>query len=107
MAALGQMVLDGGAWDGAQVVSAAWVEQSADRATEFVDGTGYGYQWWLGREDGARQSMAAWGYGGQFIVAIPGLDMVMVSTAENYGGGGFDPYALAEVAYQAAGRAPP
>ena len=51
--------------------------------------------------------MAAWGYGGQFIVAIPSLDMVIVSTAENFAGGGFTPYSLADFVYRAAGVAVP
>lgn len=107
MAALGQLLLQGGAWDGAQVVPAPWIEASARAATTFVGGTGYGYQWWLGRDDGAGRLVAGWGYGGQFIVAIPSLGVVMVTTAENFLGGGFNPWTLAEWGYRAAGATPP
>lgn len=107
MAAIGQLVLQRGAWDGSQVVPETWIEESALRRTQFTDGTGYGYQWWLGRDDGGRQSVAAWGFGGQFIVVLPSLDMVMVTTAENYVGGGLDPYDLADFGYRAAGEAVP
>lgn len=103
MAAIGQLVLDQGRWEGQQVVPAAWLDASDEPSTRFTDGTGYGYQWWLDRPDGGRQPMAAWGWGGQFIVVIPSLDMVMITTAENYAGGGFTPYTLAEFGYQAAG----
>ena len=68
-----------------------------------MDGTGYGYQWWLGEDDGVSRPMAAWGYGGQFIVSIPSLDLVVVSTAENFVSGGFTPYSLADLLYEAAG----
>jgi CubicO group peptidase (beta-lactamase class C family) len=107
MAAIGQMVLQRGMWDGTQVVPASWIDESALRVTEFTDGTGYGFQWWLGRTDAGRQTLAAWGWGGQFIVVIPSLDMVMVATGENFAGGGIDPYDLADFGYRAAGVAVP
>lgn len=108
MAALGQLVLDRGTWAGTSVVPATWIEESAVAATRFTDGSGYGYQWWLGREDGGgSRALAGWGYGGQFIVVIPSLGVVMVSTAENYEGGGFNPYTLADFAYRAAGALVP
>ncbi len=107
MAAVGQLLLQRGAWDGAQLVPGSWIEASATPSTSFVGGTGYGYQWWLGRDEPGGRPVAAWGYGGQFIVAVPSLDMVVVTTAENFLGGGFDPWILADWAYRAAGaRAP-
>lgn len=101
MATIGQMVLQSGLWDGIQVVPATWIEESAEAATRFIDGTGYGYQWWLPRDDGGPAPMAAWGYGGQFIVVIPSLELLVVSTAENFEGGGFSPYTLADWLYRA------
>ena len=101
MATIGQMVLQAGLWNGTQVVPTAWIEESAERATRFIDGTGYGYQWWLPRDDGGPTPMAAWGYGGQFIVVIPSLELLVVSTAENFEGGGFSPYTLADWLYRA------
>jgi len=107
MAAIGQLVLQSGAWEGEQIVPEEWVTRSATRATRFQDGTAYGFQWWLDRPDGGRQPMAGWGYGGQFVVIIPSLDMVMISTAENFDGGGLTPYLLADFGYRAAGVTPP
>ncbi len=107
MAVLGEMVRRGGVWEGNQVVPQGWLEASARAASQFTDGTGYGYQWWLGEggsgATGATRSMAAWGWGGQFIIVLPTVDMVLVTTAENFQGGGFDPYTLADFAYRAAG----
>ncbi len=103
MAALGQLVLQDGRWNESQIVGTDWVARSVDAATEFESGMGYGYQWWLPTVDGVGRVVAAWGWGGQFIVVIPSLDMVVVSTAENYGGGGLHPTDLAELAGKAAG----
>ena len=47
-ARLGQLVAQGGVWQGRQLVPAAWIEESTAPGpypAEF--GTGYGYQWWL------------------------------------------------------------
>ncbi len=107
MAAIGQLVLEGGTWEGTPIVLEQWLDESAIPRTQFTDGTGYGYQWWLGRGDAQERAVAAWGYGGQFIVVLPDLDMVMVTTAENYLGGGLNPYRLAEFGYLAAGAAVP
>lgn len=101
MATIGQMVLQGGSWQGTQVVPGSWIEESAVAASRFTDGTGYGFQWWLPRDDGGPPPIAAWGYGGQFIVVVPSRELVVVSTAENFAGGGFTPYSLADWLYRA------
>lgn len=101
MAAIGQLTLERGRWEGQQIVPSEWIVVSGAPATRFTDGTGYGYQWWLDEDDGSGRPMAAWGWGGQYIVVIPSLDMVIVSTADNYDGGGITPYALAQFGYDA------
>ncbi|NNM32857.1 MAG: serine hydrolase [Gemmatimonadetes bacterium] len=106
MAAIGQLVLDEGTWEGISVVPPDWVAESALPRTEFTDGTGYGYQWWIGR-GGEERAVVAWGYGGQYIIVLPTLDLVMVSTAENYLGGAVNPYTLAEYGYRTAGAPVP
>lgn len=44
-ARLGQLVAQGGMWQGRQLVSAEWIAQST--APSAPDGALYGYQWWL------------------------------------------------------------
>jgi CubicO group peptidase (beta-lactamase class C family) len=71
MAKFGYLYLQGGVWQGQQVVPAAWVEASVEPAQ-------YGYQWWKLSGGG----YGALGYGGQRIVVVPDLDMVVVVTGE-------------------------
>lgn len=91
MAKVGQLFLQGGAWEGTQVISSEWVSQSVQNAVisqSQVAGhylrTGYGFLWWIGRFDGGYDAYMAMGWGGQFIVVIPELDLVTVVTGGNY-----------------------
>jgi CubicO group peptidase (beta-lactamase class C family) len=45
----------------------------------------YGYGWWL-RDMAGMQIAYAWGYGGQFILIAPGLDLVVVTTSSSLPG---------------------
>ena len=91
-AKLGQFVLNRGAWNGSQIVSADWIAQSTTprfQATGYFGGTlFYGYQWWMGRslsEGKEVKWVAAFGWGGQRIFIVPDLDLVMMTTAAQYG----------------------
>jgi CubicO group peptidase (beta-lactamase class C family) len=80
MAKIGQLFLDGGAWDGRQVVSKEWVEQATQSyVVAEADGTGYGYQWWIlaGDFEGLYEAR---GRGGQGIIVWPEKDVVAVFT---------------------------
>jgi CubicO group peptidase (beta-lactamase class C family) len=91
MAKFGVLYLNGGLWNGRQVVPAAWVEASTSVATPLPSGYrtvhGYGYNWWLGgpqREQGMAEHFRASGWGGQEIYVFPELDLVLVFTAGGY-----------------------
>jgi CubicO group peptidase (beta-lactamase class C family) len=77
LARIGQLVLDGGRWNGRRIVPADWLEQSFRTRTK-VD-------WWLGREpaDGLRW-VAGFGNGGQRLAVMRRLDLVVVVMAGNY-----------------------
>jgi len=48
---------------------------------------GYGYQWWLYRfkcKNVTIDAYAASGWGGQRIIVLPTLDLIIVFTAGNY-----------------------
>jgi CubicO group peptidase (beta-lactamase class C family) len=84
LAKLGYLYLNGGRWDGVQVVPAGYVHASTQRQSQPPPGgrfDGYGYQWWVTSEHG-HPSFVAVGYGGQFIQVIPDLDLVVVITSD-------------------------
>jgi CubicO group peptidase (beta-lactamase class C family) len=78
MAKLGYLYLNGGMWDGRQVVPADWVETSVQKHITTGERLDYGYQWWVYP---ALDAYTARGRGGQLIFVIPRLDMVIVFTA--------------------------
>jgi len=91
-AKIGQLVLNRGTWNDRQIVSADWIEKSITprfQAAGYFGGTMfYGYQWWIGRSlaDGKEVKwVAAFGWGGQRIFVVPERDLVMVTTAAQYG----------------------
>lgn len=80
-ARFGQVVLQGGAWQGEQLIPAEWVEQSTAIQNAGPGGrTGqYGYQWWI-RPFGAGEydTFYAFGAWGQYILVVPELSLVTV-----------------------------
>ena len=91
MARLGALYLNGGSWQGRQVVSRAWVDASTAMSVPLVGDYrtlyGYGYNWWLGRSpfrSGRVEYFRASGWGGQYIYVYPELDLVIVFTAGAY-----------------------
>jgi CubicO group peptidase (beta-lactamase class C family) len=65
MIKIGQLYLDGGIWQGTQLVSTSWIEESTKEQSRCVQwgDIGYGYLWWLIDEN----SFAAMGDGGNVI----------------------------------------
>jgi len=91
-AKIGQLVLNRGRWNGQQIVSADWIAESITprfQAVGYFGGTlFYGYQWWMGRSlagDKEIKWVGAFGWGGQRIFIVPELDLVMMTTAAQYG----------------------
>ncbi len=87
LAKFGYLALRHGFWDGRQLVSRSWIEDSTAvhelYASDVTIGD-YGYHWWVRPQWGYMAYMAA-GYGGQYIFVVPGLDLIMVSTADTTG----------------------
>ena len=87
LAKIGQMILNGGVYQGRQIVSSQWLEKSFHpTVSEFAktdDGKStfdYGYLWWLGEYQGY-QYQFGWGNGGQFLFLIPNANTLVVTTA--------------------------
>jgi CubicO group peptidase (beta-lactamase class C family) len=87
LAKLGQLYLQEGRWHGRRLVPAAWVRESTRKHTDVGEPRlGYGYQWWVHESETPRAGgYAALGYGGQAIVVLPRLDLVVVVTTEPRG----------------------
>ena len=86
MAKIGQLVLDDGKWNGNQIVSKEWIEESTTAQTK-IAGIDYGFLWWkipFVVNGDIIESIVATGNGGQYIMLIPELDMVAVFTGGAY-----------------------
>jgi CubicO group peptidase (beta-lactamase class C family) len=94
---IGQLYLDGGVWNGKRIVSQPWVNLSTAKHFEWpyqnenVSAGSDGYAWHLNTlKSGTRtyREYEANGNGGQLLMVMPELDLVVVFTAGNYQGGG-------------------
>ena len=84
----GQLYLNQGVWQGTRIVSADWVRKSTGHQIDRPDGSTDGFGWHrhvltVGTQP--YQTYEAGGNGGQFVVVIPELDLVIATTAGNYG----------------------
>lgn len=96
MAKIGYLYLHGGAWDGKQIVSRSWVDESVKKHFVVSDSDRYGYGWWSSVSDTGK-SFFAQGNGGQRIVVNPGYNSIVVTTGEGFNYDDIDPYILAAV----------
>lgn len=78
---IGVLYLDGGRWAGEQLVPETWIAESWRPVFRSPwNGMGYGHLWWA--SDWAGEDVhSAWGYGGQFLVVVPRLDLAIVATS--------------------------
>lgn len=73
-ARIGQLIVQDGAWQGRQIVSPEWVEESTTASAP--GGVGYGYQWWL-PDNPAPGEVYARGIYGQFLWIDRDRDLVI------------------------------
>jgi CubicO group peptidase (beta-lactamase class C family) len=90
MAKFGLMYLNEGKYNGRQIVPAEWVNESLQPYSQRMwkhrvgpnwRANEYGYQWWSIKAGNYRYNLA-WGHGGQQIVLVKDLDMVIVLLAD-------------------------
>lgn len=91
---LGQLYLNGGTWNGKRIVSAAWVADSTSVHSHFAESRSlgqkheYGYGWHLHELKSGEKTyrvFAAEGNGGQLVIVVPELDLVVGITGGSYG----------------------
>ena len=85
-AKFGQLFLQGGEWEGKQLIPADWVNAStADLAPNLHPerGSGYGYQWWvpMPQEGPSKGDYFAIGIYGQYIYVNPAMNIVIAKNA--------------------------
>jgi CubicO group peptidase (beta-lactamase class C family) len=82
MARLGYLWLNGGVWNGKQIVSSQWVHDSVQALKVTSEDEAYGYGWWVDTDSDGYNAI---GRGGQRISVLPAAGIIVVTT-----GGGFD-----------------
>jgi CubicO group peptidase (beta-lactamase class C family) len=82
LARIGVLCLNGGIWDGQQIVSSDWLALSTRThilgRTNYFEGRGYAYQWWTLDDYGVYYAS---GSQGQALYIFPELDLVIAFTA--------------------------
>lgn len=83
-ARFGLLVLNGGQWNGRQIVPGGWIKDSTEARSQTNRGNqGYGYLWWtLSPEVFGPGAAYASGNGGQIIAVIPSRGLVAVQLNE-------------------------
>jgi CubicO group peptidase (beta-lactamase class C family) len=86
LARVGQLILNGGRWEGRSVVPPAWLETSLRVHATVDEFRRYGYHWYSGvaPSDAKVRWIGAFGYGGQRLFVLPDLDIAVAITAGNY-----------------------
>lgn len=87
---LGQLMLDGGAWQGRQILDRDFVTR-ASAPRHALRNIKYGYLWWgidYPYKDRSVHAFFAGGNGGQLVMVIPELDLVIAIYAGNYSDAG-------------------
>lgn len=87
MAKIGELYLNDGVWNGEQIISSQWIQDSTrlqfDRSSGSAD---YGYQWWVRTfGDNNYPAYFAQGHFGQYIFVVPDIDLVVAITSHYEG----------------------
>lgn len=78
---IGLLYLQNGRWNQYQIISPAWVEQSTSEQVKVNDVVSYGYLW-RSRRIGSIRVFYGMGYGGQYLMVVPSLKVVVTAIQE-------------------------
>lgn len=81
---LGQLYADGGVWQGKRLLSSDWVKAATTPQARPDENRDYGYLLWI-YPLGGHQAWQMAGSGGNKVVIIPDLGLVVVVTTTNFG----------------------
>jgi CubicO group peptidase (beta-lactamase class C family) len=79
-ARFGQLMRDGGRWNGQQILPAAWAERSVLPGIEALDRHTHQHLWWA--PHGNRGDFYAYGHNGQYLYVNPVARLVIVKFSE-------------------------
>lgn len=88
---LGQLMLNGGTWQGRRLLSKDFVARASSPLYKIGD-RGYGYLWWTTDypyKDRTIHTFQALGAGGQIVTVVPELDLVIAGNGANYSSTGW------------------
>jgi CubicO group peptidase (beta-lactamase class C family) len=82
LARFGWLYLNRGAWSGAQIIPADWIDESTKAWSRGDRGLDYGYLWWVlpagaWEQPALQGTYMALGYGGQALAIVPALHLVV------------------------------
>ncbi|MEX3008415.1 serine hydrolase domain-containing protein [Hoeflea sp. TYP-13] len=81
---IGQMINDGGAYDGKQIIPPDWLKASFTPQAKLETGLRYGFQWYLAAEGDPPRWISGFGNGGQRLTIQPQYDFALATFAGNY-----------------------
>ena len=90
-AKLGRLVLNKGNWNGEQVISKQWMEESGtivqeNKVAEFGDEIHYEKFWWLFSKDHQKAYIiSGWGHLGQYMYIFPDQNIIIVRMGKGAG----------------------
>jgi CubicO group peptidase (beta-lactamase class C family) len=79
-ARFGRLHLDGGRWNGAQIVPAHWIGRAALPGVRTPDGYTHRQLWWM--PEGVEGDFYAYGHNGQYVYVNPKSRVVIVKFSE-------------------------
>ena len=88
-ARFGMMFAKEGNWEGEQLISREWVEESTRADTSTDPSLDYQYFWWVNTPDGETSHFSARGNYGQYIYVDPEKDLVIIRLGKEEGERGY------------------
>lgn len=89
-ARLGMLFAKEGSWEGKQLISRGWVEDSTRADTSTDPSRDYQYFWWVDTPGGETSHFSARGKYGQYIYVAPEKDLVIVRLGKKVGKRGYE-----------------
>jgi CubicO group peptidase (beta-lactamase class C family) len=89
-ARFGMLFAEEGNWEGRQLISRGWVEESTRADTSTDPSQDYQYFWWVNTPEGEPYHFSARGNYGQYIYVAPEKDLVIVRLGKEEGEQGYD-----------------